>query len=540
MIPRRSTKRFRALLLSALFAVVFATLPSVRLTPRAHAQAPGKKPITHEAMWLMKRVGAPVPSPDGKWVVFSLVEPSYDESAQVTDLWVVPSDGSAKPRRLTATKGGEGGAAWSPDSRRLAFSARREGDEAAQVYVLDVADGGEAVRVTNVSMGARAPQWRPDGRALLFTSNLYIGAADEEANKKIAAERKAQKFRARAYDSFPIRRWDKWLEDTKPHIFVQSVEQGARPVDLLANTNLIREPGFAGRETNAGEELDAVWSPDGESVVFNASTKANTAAYAFYGTHLFQVSARGGSQPVQITNGAAEYAQPAFSPDGRSLYSLTTSQAGKVYYLSRLAKFNWPSPGQPVILTSTFDRAVSNFAVSPDSKTVYLTAEDAGLEKLYTVPASGGEVRLAFDMTRGTYTNLRSPARAPSTVLVANWESATNPAELVRIDPRSNTHRALTDFNAQAASQIDWQPLRHFWFTSRGGKRVHSMIALPPNFDENRRYPLLVLMHGGPHTMWRDQYFLRWNYHLLARPGYVVLLTNYTGSTGFGEKFAQD
>src|SRR3712207_5127738 len=110
-------------------------------------------------------------------------------------------------------------------------------------------------------------------------------------------------------------------------------------------------------------------------------------------------------------------------------------------------------------------------------------------------------------MTRGTYTNLRAPARAPSTVLVANWESATNPAELVRIDTRAGTHRALTDFNAQAAAQIDWQPLRHFWFTSRGGKRVHSMIALPPNFDENRRYPLLVLMHGGPHTMWRDQFF---------------------------------
>ena len=538
MIPRLNSKQLRGFVLS--FVVLFAASPFGRLAPRAYAQGAGRKPITHEAMWLMKRVGAPVPSPDGKWVVFSLTEPSYDESAQVTDFWVVPSDGSAKPRRLTATKGGESGAAWSPDSRRLAFSARREGDEVAQIYVLDVAGGGEAVRVTSLSMGARAPQWRPDGEAILFTSNLYLGAADEEANKKIAAERKNQKFRARAYDGFPIRRWDKWLEDTKPRLFVQSLEPGARAVDLLANTSLINQPGYAGRETNAGEELDAVWSPDGQTVVFNASTNANTAAYAFYGTHLFQVSARGGSQPVQITNGNAEYSQPVFSPDGRTLYSLTTSQAGKVYYLSRVARFNWPSPGAPVVLTADFDRAVSAFALSPDSKTVYLTAEDAGLEKLYAVPAAGGEVRLAFDMTRGTYTNLRVPPRAPSAVLVANWESATNPAELVRIDPRAGTHRALTDFNAQPASQIDWQPLRHFWFTSRGGKRIHNMIALPPNFDENRRYPLLVLMHGGPHTMWRDQFFLRWNYHLLAQPGYVVLLTNYTGSTGFGEKFAQE
>ncbi|HYP52375.1 MAG TPA: S9 family peptidase [Pyrinomonadaceae bacterium] len=537
MISRRSLSTLRRTLqpLAVLFAL--AAPPAARL---GVAQPSATKPITHETMWLMKRVGAPVPSPDGKWVVFSLVEPAYDESAQTTDLWVVPSDGSAKPRRLTATKGGESGAAWSPDSRRLAFSARREGDEAAQIYVLDVAGGGEAVRVTSLTLGARGPQWRPDGQAILFTSNVYPGAADEEANKKIAAERKTQKYRARAYDGFPVRRWDRWLEDTKPRLFVQSLEPGARAVNLLADTNLVKQSGFAGRETNSGEELDPVWSPDGQTVVFNASTRANTAAYAFYGTHLFRVDARGGGEPVQITNGDNEYSSPAFSPDGRALYSLTASQAGKVYYLTRLAKFSWPSPGQPVVLTAGFDRAVSNFAVAPDSKTIYLTAEDAGLEKLYTVPAAGGEVRLAFDMTRGTYTNLRVPARAPSTILIANWESSTNPSELVRIDARANTHRALTDFNSQRAAEIDWQPLRHFWFTSRGGKRVHNMIALPPDFDENKRYPLLVLMHGGPHTMWRDQFFLRWNYHLLAQPGYVVLLTNYTGSTGFGERFAQD
>jgi hypothetical protein len=112
------------------------------------ATGQSKVPLTHETMWLMKRVGAPVPSPDGKWVVFSLIEPAYDEKDQVNDLWIVPTDGSAKPRRLTFTKGGESGVAWSPDSRRIAFSARREGDEVSQIYVLDVADGGEAVRVT--------------------------------------------------------------------------------------------------------------------------------------------------------------------------------------------------------------------------------------------------------------------------------------------------------------------------------------------------------------------------------------------------------
>ena len=118
--------------------------------------AQNKVPLTHESMWMMKRVGAPVPSPDGKWIVFSLVEPAYDEKDQVSDLWIVPTDGSAKPRRLTFSKSGESGVAWSPDSHRIAFAARREGDETSQIYVLDIADGGEAVRITSLSTGARS------------------------------------------------------------------------------------------------------------------------------------------------------------------------------------------------------------------------------------------------------------------------------------------------------------------------------------------------------------------------------------------------
>jgi Tol biopolymer transport system component len=207
----------------------------------AEVSAQTKTPLTHESMWMMKRVGAPVPSPDGKWVVFSLVEPSYDEKDQVSDLWIVPADGSAKPRRLTFSKGGESGMVWTNDSRQIAFSARREGDDASQIYVLDVAAGGEAVRVTSLSTGARSPQWSPDGKSLLFISNVYPGAADDEANKRVAAERKAQKYRVRVYDKFPVRNWDKWIDDTQTHLFVQTAQPGAKAKDLLAGTKLFNE-----------------------------------------------------------------------------------------------------------------------------------------------------------------------------------------------------------------------------------------------------------------------------------------------------------
>jgi dipeptidyl aminopeptidase/acylaminoacyl peptidase len=500
--------------------------------------AEARIPITHEALWLMKRVGAPVVSPDGRWAVFSVTEPAYDAARQISDLWLVPAGGGAPPRRITFTKGEESGVAWSPDSRSLAFSARREGDDAAQIYLLDLAAGGEARRVTSLSTGARAPQFSPDGTRLLFTSAVYPGAPDDEANQKIAAERKARKYSARVYDGFPIRYWDKWLDDARTHLFVQAVEAGAKARDLLAGSRLAGEPGFGGTETVSGEEIRAAWAPDGRSIVFAATTNRNAAAYAPVTTQLFEVAATGG-EPRRLTQGGDLYSRPAFDPQGKALYCLVERNNGKVYNLRRIARLAWPSPGEPVVLGESLDRSVDDFEFSPDGRTIYLTAEEHGHTKLWSVDAAGAAPRLELDPPVGAYSGLSGARRAPSTVLVANWQSASSPPEVVRLEPAAHTHRALTAFTAEPAARLDLPPLRHFWFTSRRGSQIHSMLALPPAFDETKKYPLLVLMHGGPASQWADQFVLRWNYHLLAAPGYVVLLTNYTGSTGFGERFAQ-
>src|SRR5688572_24515235 len=347
---RVNSSRLFPLLLSIL--ILGAWLPAIAQT------STNKAPLTHETMWMMKRVGAPAPSPDGNWVVFSLVEPAYDEKDQVSDLWIVPTDGSTRPRRLTFSKGGESGVAWSPDSRRIAFSARREGDEANQLYVLDVANGGEAVRITSLSTGARSAQWRPDGKALLFVSTVYPGAANDDANKKIAAERKAQKYRVRVYDRFPIRYWDRWLDDTQTHLFVQTLEPGAKAKDLLAGTKLVAEAGFAGRALTSGDDLDAAWTPDGSAIVFVATTAKNSAAYAAFNTNIYLIKATGG-EPQQIASGDGSYSRPVFDPKGESFYAVFTQENGKTYNLVRLAKFTWPSTNaKPVILTANFDRSV--------------------------------------------------------------------------------------------------------------------------------------------------------------------------------------
>ena len=207
-IPSACSGRRRADLWTLALVVgwLFGTVPSSAV---AAADSPAR-PITHEDLWLMKRVGAPAVSPDGRWVVFAMTEPAYDEKAQVADVWIVATDGRSPPRRLTGTAGGESGVAWSPDSQRLVFAAKREGDEIAQLYLLDLA-GGEAKRLTQLVNGARSPEFSPDGRQILFSSSDYPGALSEADNRRIAAERKARKWNARIYDGFPIRNWDRWL-----------------------------------------------------------------------------------------------------------------------------------------------------------------------------------------------------------------------------------------------------------------------------------------------------------------------------------------
>jgi dipeptidyl aminopeptidase/acylaminoacyl peptidase len=501
---------------------------------------PARTPITHEKLWMMKRVAAPAVSPDGKWVVFSVLEPAYDPEKEVSDLWLTPADGSSPPRRLTHTRAAEKGVVWSPDSRVIAFSTKREGDEAEQIYSLDLAGGGEARRITSISTGAASPQWRPDGKAILFESSVYAGALDDEANKKIAAERKARKYNVRAYEHFPVRYWDQWLDDRQPTVLVQSLEEGAVAKDILSPTALAHSAGFAGAP--AGEtavSLSANWSPDGKEVIFTATTERWNSAFAHVGFHLYRLPADGGAEPRVITPASGSYGQAMFAPDGHSLFFKYAPQDSEIYRLERLMHVAWPAGGEASLVTHNFDHEVTGYAVTADSRSVFLLVPESGLQGLYRVAAAGGHPVRVLSPKVGGYTALAIARRSARPVLIAMYGSSVNPDEVVSIDAAAGRHTNLTQIDTAAAAAIDWQPPEHFYFTSARGRSIHNMIFLPPAFDANKRYPLLVLIHGGPASFNADQLGLRWNYHLLAAPGYVVLATDYTGSTSFGEKFAQ-
>jgi len=496
------------------------------------------EPITHEKLWMMPRVGAPVVSPDGKWVVFSVLEPSYEQEKEVSDLWLVPADGSAAARRITNTRAPESGVAWSHDSRRIAFSTRREGDEAEQIYILDLAQGGEARRLTHLSTPASGPQWRPDDRAILFESTVYPNALDDEANRKIAAERKDRKYNVRAYEHFPVRFWNQWLDDRQPTVLVQSLDPGAVARDILSPTALAHTTGFSGVIHETSVTLAPLWSPDGSEVIFSATTERWNSAFAHVGNHLYRMPAAGG-EPRIVTPAPGEYADARFAPDGRSLYFEYTLQDQEIYHLGRLQRISWPNPGVAVPVTAGLDREVTEYALTPDSRSVYLLVADAGKQNLYRAAAAGGKAALLIEPATGGYTHLEIAAQAHRPVLIGSYGSSVSPQEIVRIDESARRHTNLTRINTAAAGAIDWQPPEHFYFTSSKGRSIHNMLVRPAGFDPARRYPLLVVIHGGAASNNPDQIGLRWNYHLLAAPGYVVLLTDYTGSTGFGEQFSQ-
>jgi dipeptidyl aminopeptidase/acylaminoacyl peptidase len=420
------------------------------------------------------------------------------------------------------------------------------------LYLLDLR-GGEARRLTSLVNGARAPEFSPDGRRLVFSSSDYPGARSEEDNRRLAGERKARKWNARIYDGFPIRNWDRWIDERKARLLVLELDPYGVPVgeprELLRGTKLVALPGFAGRVGDSGETLEAVWTADGAGLVFVASTDRSTAAYRFTSTQLWWVSASGG-EPRRLTSAPDSWAQPTFTADGRQLLAALERSTGKAYVKTELVALEWRSPAalaadaeitlKVTPLTRQLDRSVTSFAPTADSRQVYFLAEEAGHETLFAAPLRGsGAAQRVIEMKEGVYSNLAIAQGAKSAVLLATFDSATKPPEAVRLDPARAAHSLLTQFNLDRVRGIDLPPVKHFWFTSRKGRSIHNMLVLPPGFDASKKYPLFVVIHGGPHTMFRDQWFLRWNYHLLAAPGYVVLLTNYSGSTGFGEAAAQ-
>ena len=379
-------------------------------------------PITHEDVWLRRVLASETGWPADR---IPVTEPAYDDKEKAADLWVVPSDGSAPARRLTSSRGTESDVAWSEDGGRIVFATRREGDEVAQIYALDLVLGGEARRLTDAASGARSPVLSPDGRQLLYVSDI--------PDDPKAAE---TRYKARAYDGFPIRNWDHWRKPERPHLFILPLDAmggpAGAPRDLLAGTRLAKSPGYAGRKTNSDDELDAVWSRDGGQIVFVASTNQDQAAFAFVDTQLYRVAASGG-EPERITTGSDTWSRPRFSADGRRLFAKHERRTPKVYNIDHVAALGWPVTGAPQVLTAPLVVLWTTTRCHPMDARSGFSRKMGACEA--STPTDRAAPRLAYPLENGSYSGLSMAAASSGPRAAVPKRRAS--IEVTRLDRRA-------------------------------------------------------------------------------------------------------
>jgi dipeptidyl aminopeptidase/acylaminoacyl peptidase len=495
----------------------------------AQAQNAEKHAITFDDMMQMHRIGTPQISSDGKWIVYVVMTPDMNANRNASNLWLVSTQGGA-PIQLTQS-GHDSSPVWSPDVKTIAFLSSREGN--SQVYLLPM-DGGEAHAITHLSTGADLVKWSPDGKTIAFTSSVYPDCKDDDCNKKRDEEKDKNKVKARAYEQLLYRHWTHWFEGKRSHVFVMTapnasgqMEEGATPHDLIAGANYDVPP------DERGGPDDINFSPDSKEICFTAVTDKVEAIST--NADLFLVPVAGG-EAKRITNNPGFDGNPVYSPDGRYIAYHAQLTAGYEADRWRVMLYDRQA-GKSQNISEGFDRSANDLAWSADSKTIFFTAENETLQPIYAMAArAGSEPKKIVSEGFNTSISLSSDGKS----LAFERTSLTMPAEVFVANADGSGARQITQHNEAILSKLEMNAPETFWFDSADGTKVQAILIRPTKFDASKKYPLLVLLHGGPQTMFSNAWGYRWNPQVFSAPGYVTLMINRRGSTGYGQKFTDE
>ncbi|HEY6945774.1 MAG TPA: S9 family peptidase [Candidatus Acidoferrum sp.] len=486
------------------------------------AQEPAKHPITFDDMIKMHRVAEPQISPDGKWIVYTVATPDMEANRNASNIWMVSTAGGA-PQQLSQS-GHDSSPVWSPDGKTIAFLSSRSGD--SQVYLLSL-EGGEAQKLTKLSTGADLVRWSPDGKTIAFTSAVYPDCKDDDCNKKRDAEKEKNKVKAHVAEHLLYRHWTHWNEGKRAHLFVVPADDSGVPRDLTPGANYDVPP------DERGGPGDINFSPDSKELCFTAVTD-KVEAISTNGD-LFTVPVAGG-EIKRITTQPGFDGEPVYSPDGK--YIAYHAQLTPEYESDRWRVMLYDRrTGKIENLSENFDRSADELVWSADSKTIYFTAENETQKPVYTMAARpGAEPK---KILADTYNSAISFSRDGKT-LAFERTSLTMPAEVFVAASDGSNPRQLTHHNDSILAALEMNPPETFWFGGAEGTKVQAMLIRPPRFDAAKKYPLLVLLHGGPQTMWSNAWGYRWNAEVFSGAGYVTLMINRRGSTGYGQKFVDE
>jgi dipeptidyl aminopeptidase/acylaminoacyl peptidase len=533
-----------------------------------------KHPFTFEDMMKIKRVGEPEVSPDGKWVIFSVVDVNLDANTKMPHIWIVPTAGGPE-REIIADRDADR-PRWAPDGKRFAFISTKE--QGSQIWIADfdgVAGAVSAVwRLTSVATEAGGELWSPDGKNIVFTSDVYPECDGEPAQEDICNGKKLNeanksKVQAQIFTRLLYRHWNAYKEGKRSHIFVVSTINGRPNVgDQLKPVPHDLTPGdYDAPVFSLGGQDNYAFSPDGKEICYTSNHDKNEANST--NNDLWIIPVRGGAnassaqpsaQARNITaDNPASDSTPLYSPDGRYIAYRAQQRPGYESDRFRLMLYDRKT-GEKTDLTQSFDHWVGSFVWAPDSKTIYFSAEHLRHSLIYAVgtkPVSGtanpiefprralvggfdDDVTVTPDGKELIFT--RMSLKAPIEIYAADATVNGCPARTGNVDPGKedcslSKDWALTHTNDKLLSQISMSDGEPFSFTGAHGDWVEGTLVKPPNFEASTKYPVKFLIHGGPQGAWGDDWSYRWNPELFAANGYLVIMINFHGSTGYGQKF---
>jgi len=484
--------------------------------------AEAKRPMTFDDLMKVQRISDPQVSPDGRWIAYVLGAVDFEANKVAKHIWLIRAEGG-EPKQLTTGDGSDSRPRWSPEGESIAFISARGGK--SQVWIIPV-HGGEARQLTSISTEADGVTWAKKGDALLFTSQVYPDCVDDACNKKRLEDAEKSKVKARIIDELLFRHWDAWREGKYTHLFTVSA-QGGTPRDLT--------PGAVDSPTwflGAPDGYDI--SPDGTEVCFTSNRSGGSRIAWTTNNDLFFVSAQGGEAKNITKDNPGSDASPQYSPDGR--YIAYTSQARDGYEsdLLRLRVYDRQT-GSIKDLTTGFDQWVSSFAWAPDSDTIYFTAPERAQQPVFKTSVSKPKVEKVLG---GMNDDLQVTPDGNSLVLTRS--SLTQPAEIYQVAVSGGTPTQLTHTNDSLIAELDMNPAESVTTPGALGAEIQSLLVKPPAFDASKKYPAIVLVHGGPQDAWDNSWSYRWNAQMFAAHGYVVMMTNFHGSTGYGQKFVEE
>jgi dipeptidyl aminopeptidase/acylaminoacyl peptidase len=529
--------------------------------------AQAKHPFTFEDMMKLKRVGEPEVSPDGKWVIFSVVDVDLEANTKTPHIWVVPTAGGQE-REIIADQDADR-PRWAPDGKRFAFLSTKE--VGSQVWIAEFNGGDGTVtgkrRLTAIPTEAGGELWSPDGNNILFTSDVYPECnsspdPEEFCNATRLDAQKESKVKAQIFDHLLYRHWNAYKEGKRAHIFVVSSDL------VLENTQSIGKPqppdhshyhdltpgDYDAPVFSLGGQDDYAFSPDGREICYTSNHDKNPAAST--DNDLWIVPVSGGPAKNITADNPASDSTPLYSPDGRYIAYRAQQRPGYESDRFRLMLYDRKT-GEKKNLTEPFDHWVGTFTWAPDSKGIYFAAEHLRHSLIYAlggVSSDKSAMSYARSLVGGfdddltltpdgkTLVFTRMSTKAPIEVFGADATAAGCPARTGDVDKGKESCSLskdwpLTHLNDQLLSQISMSEVEPFWFKGAHGDDVEASLVKPPNFDPAKKYPVKFLIHGGPQGAWGDDWSYRWNPELFAANGYVVIMINFHGSTGYGQKF---